>query len=619
MKAYKRLLALGNEKCLNKDDWQELLKASVLTLYDNAEDAAATIAQVFSLVLRYDVAITELQLWQDVNMYVCDVFSNPVLPAELPPESSRLLIAAARLMNTLLTHFPGDIHALHTAVAWLLELVQRCEADFHRSFLPEELEAIKALQSRYAAIVAQQKAQVQQLPEPEEDDSSRARPFRSYWNYANGCKALNVLRVTSVLPSCRELIEDTSEQDRRQYIRELPPVAVDEPLGALTELSREPLPAFEVHRAIQFALVHEDFVSPLRGCFDAANRQQLGRQAGRQAVGSYVVTFESLNPTCEGLRFTFKLDAKLLRPRFLSKRLKNGNFVALVPLDENNCPCLDRIRRGILKRKTDKKLGRDRQDDALLKDGLFEIDFEDSFFPEVLNNSKTTNVKPRASRPLPATRQSYLMVESTAFFLPYERVLRILKQPCHLQEQFKTALMTGVTAPPPYVVRARQIGISDAIMCTNYGTQDGDIPVSPLEAQWDGVVDYTPEREREVKPPCAILDPTQLASLQYIFQHNVAVVQGTPGTGKTFVGAKFLQIVLNNAKEGLLNCGPILVMCYTQHALDSFLLDLVALGFAKDMVRLGPPSKNEALQPLAFNLLVERDNSHPKGTRKSKI
>jgi hypothetical protein len=47
---------------------------------------------------------------------------------------------------------------------------------------------------------------------------------------------------------------------------------------------------------------------------------------------------------------------------------------------------------------------------------------------------------------------------------------------------------------------------------------------------------------------------------------EVALIHGPPGTGKTFVGLKTMRCLLTNTDTR--RRGPILVVCYTNHALD---------------------------------------------------
>ncbi|KXZ51993.1 hypothetical protein GPECTOR_10g1015 [Gonium pectorale] len=84
------------------------------------------------------------------------------------------------------------------------------------------------------------------------------------------------------------------------------------------------------------------------------------------------------------------------------------------------------------------------------------------------------------------------------------------------------------------------------------------------------------------------LDPSQRAALQACLSQRVALVQGPPGTGKTFVGVLLCDALLRHSSE------TILVVCYTNHALDQFLEALLDKGIT-DVVRIGGRSKSEAV------------------------
>ncbi|KAK1144124.1 hypothetical protein N8T08_005786 [Aspergillus melleus] len=81
------------------------------------------------------------------------------------------------------------------------------------------------------------------------------------------------------------------------------------------------------------------------------------------------------------------------------------------------------------------------------------------------------------------------------------------------------------------------------------------------------------------------LDSAQLESLLSGLKQKVSLIQGPPGTGKSFVGALLAKAFRSYSKES------ILVMCYTNHALDQFLEDLLDIGIdPSDIVRLGSKS-----------------------------
>ena len=89
-----------------------------------------------------------------------------------------------------------------------------------------------------------------------------------------------------------------------------------------------------------------------------------------------------------------------------------------------------------------------------------------------------------------------------------------------------------------------------------------------------------------LKTPKAIkLDPSQAESLIAGLSRPISLIQGPPGTGKSFIGSLIAKTIYK------VTTGPILVVCYTNHALDQFLEDLLDIGIpSNDIVRLGSKS-----------------------------
>ncbi|KAJ7035053.1 AAA domain-containing protein [Mycena alexandri] len=104
-------------------------------------------------------------------------------------------------------------------------------------------------------------------------------------------------------------------------------------------------------------------------------------------------------------------------------------------------------------------------------------------------------------------------------------------------------------------------------------------------------------------PKSIILDASQAASLLSALSQKVSLIQGPPGTGKSFIGALLAKALVDYTDQ------TILVVCYTNHALDQFLEDLVAIGISEtSMVRLGKANaKTEAMS--LFNQSVQSRRS----------
>ncbi|KAG6170686.1 hypothetical protein E4U11_001972 [Claviceps purpurea] len=110
------------------------------------------------------------------------------------------------------------------------------------------------------------------------------------------------------------------------------------------------------------------------------------------------------------------------------------------------------------------------------------------------------------------------------------------------------------------------------------------VPSQDIEA----MIDACRESTRESSPlhigeSTYKLDAAQRDALVNALGSAVSVIQGPPGTGKSFIGALAVKALLSNNQYS-----RILVLSYTNHALDQFLKDLIKIGIdPKIMTRLG--------------------------------
>ncbi|KAF2670316.1 P-loop containing nucleoside triphosphate hydrolase protein [Microthyrium microscopicum] len=89
------------------------------------------------------------------------------------------------------------------------------------------------------------------------------------------------------------------------------------------------------------------------------------------------------------------------------------------------------------------------------------------------------------------------------------------------------------------------------------------------------------------------LDATQAEAVVHALTRQVSLIQGPPGTGKSYCGIALTKVLIDNG------VGPVLAVCYTNHALDQLLEHLVKSGM-EGVIRMGSQSKSELLEP--FNL-----------------
>ena len=91
-----------------------------------------------------------------------------------------------------------------------------------------------------------------------------------------------------------------------------------------------------------------------------------------------------------------------------------------------------------------------------------------------------------------------------------------------------------------------------------------------------------------------LLDLSQLSAIHKCLLYKIALIQGPPGTGKTHVGTILTNILLQNLRHD----SQILVVCYTNHALDSFIEGI--LKYTDNIVRIGGRCKNEKVKEKAL-------------------
>ncbi|KAI9768058.1 MAG: hypothetical protein M1840_005092 [Geoglossum simile] len=95
------------------------------------------------------------------------------------------------------------------------------------------------------------------------------------------------------------------------------------------------------------------------------------------------------------------------------------------------------------------------------------------------------------------------------------------------------------------------------------------------------------------------LDSGQARALVSAMRHEIALIQGPPGTGKSFVGIQLACLLENRDK---LRLGPI--FCYTTHALDQFLHELLDCGVS-GIIRMDTRTRGEKSGIRQQSLILE--------------
>eukprot|EP00741_Cyanophora_paradoxa_P006225 tig00000114_g6037.t1 len=197
---------------------------------------------------------------------------------------------------------------------------------------------------------------------------------------------------------------------------------------------------------------------------------------------------------------------------------------------------------------------------------------------------------------------TYLMIEAPCFFGATEPVLKALQAIDPDRLPFASVLLEGDGADdiPEYLRRAGPLDLSCLYTKAGEPLRRFEEVEGPLVGRWPHELANTDDPAADPDPEVLtpIPDASQLAAIRHMLTHKVAVVQGPPGTGKSFVGVKLVQILNNVLEKQRLEStrgpGPILVICYTNHALDEFASDL--LPHIPELVRVGGRSRTDDLR-----------------------
>ncbi|CAG8957876.1 hypothetical protein HYFRA_00000216 [Hymenoscyphus fraxineus] len=145
----------------------------------------------------------------------------------------------------------------------------------------------------------------------------------------------------------------------------------------------------------------------------------------------------------------------------------------------------------------------------------------------------------------------------------------------------RAAAVQNVVPPPLY---ARKPGFSFSLKSIAK-CKDGDLSIFPNDP-----INYNEMLDKMESQTS--LDRGQCEALLAALMREFAFIQGPPGTGKSYVGVQLVRVLLDCIEKAKL--GPIVVVCYTNHALDQFLEHLIEAGIEK-VIRIGGQSKSEAL------------------------
>ena len=210
---------------------------------------------------------------------------------------------------------------------------------------------------------------------------------------------------------------------------------------------------------------------------------------------------------------------------------------------------------------------------------------------------------------------NYTVLESGAFFPAYKHVLAALQKFREEDIPFveHIVFVTPEISSPAYLKSDSEYDLS-AFQTTTLSksksvANDINVAEKPcLVRAANSLTNVTVSSELQHWPSALDLglDESQLKAVHTALTKRIALIQGPPGTGKTFIGMKITEVLLKNKhiwKTGTERC-PIVVICYTNHALDQFLEGI--LTFNENIIRIGSRCKNKEVEKYQIIRVLEK-------------
>ncbi|WAR28363.1 ZNFX1-like protein [Mya arenaria] len=326
---------------------------------------------------------------------------------------------------------------------------------------------------------------------------------------------------------------------------------------------------------VQFRLLREDYVGPLReGIIQYTTQLQDKSYAEKGKRNSDLKMYERirvLSPHIseQGLCYNMNLAMtdRLQNVNWkLGKRLKFGSLVCLSEDDFDTMYLATII------------------DSDKIDEGQFVVRFEDDI--------KTVDL----------IHRNFKMAETPAYFESYKHVLAGIQtfRDGDLPFERHIVFCEQKVKPPIYVSDETTYDFGPIVSKetkTDSRSRNRKTTIEKPELR-------VPILDKQKWPSrlCFGLDESQMRALQNALTREFALIQGPPGTGKTYIGLKIAKILLHNkAKWASSNtnasttCSPMVIVCYTNHALDQF-LEGIKLFYRHNILRVGGRSSSELLK-----------------------
>ena len=324
---------------------------------------------------------------------------------------------------------------------------------------------------------------------------------------------------------------------------------------------------------VQFRLLREDFLEPLReGIQEIIHNvpRQKRNQLGMKNYRSVKIVNKQFRSF--GKVHLVKIDVSGFNTsKWIHSKLVNGSLI---------CLSRDNFKTMLFATVVDR-------DEDELKDGRIGIQF--------FEGQNVLGIENRDC--------DFHMVEAPAYFEAYRHVLKGLQELDDSTLPFPKYLVecNKEVDPPKYLRRddSQQPVCYDLSKALNAFSDSKTTAVPVLQpTEWPSV---------KALP----LNRSQLEALRTAITTEFCVIQGPPGTGKTYVGTIIVRCLLENRNIwDPQHNSPMLMVCYTNHALDQFLEKVLNFLPSREIIRVGGRSKSEKLESCNLKKFTTRTDRY---------
>ncbi|KAK7499274.1 hypothetical protein BaRGS_00009534 [Batillaria attramentaria] len=470
-------------------------------------------------------------------------------------EVNKIIGDSADLAKTLLALFSSVVHDV-VMIYSFIETAQKQAELRGLELTPEVVTKVEDLEvAKTAALEALRYTSRNREGKPEVDEDSLTPP--------------DDFRALSVFPTMADLDKE-----------ELPFLRKNKPTGGYSSADH--------YLDVQFRLLREDFVYPLREGIQEYLKTVAAPHRGKRLKDIRVYHgVHVLRAVClqNGLGHRLNFDVShMKRVRWeVSKRLIYGSLV---------CLSSDNFQTELFFATVANREPSD------LKEGIVDVTFEHDLHELAAISPETV----------------FTMAETTAFFEAYRHVLSGLQNIRDNQLPFQRYIVqcNKNVQDPSYLADSRNptydlrpLVDDKMVLREDRQLQDQGREVGYNFSAESRPADDVSVLHREEWPDNQLLklDASQFEALYRALTKEFSVIQGPPGTGKTYVGLKIVKALLHNRKSWDPELkSSMLIVCYTNHALDQFLEGVVSF-FKGSVVRVGSRLRSEALQKYTLNNL----------------